>query len=132
MRLAQGMAVILLLEQVNNVGLLILDDQYGGCWDAAERSNLLEIIDTVTERSRQWLVSQLPVEKWYGMIGEATFAAILDRLIHRAAFIGLTGEPGMRKQGINLTRDADQAGVKKRRAVPAGRKWVIVAWDVIG
>jgi hypothetical protein len=42
------------------------------------------------------------------MIGEATFAeAILDRLIHRAVRVVLTGE-SMRKQGINLT-DADQA-----------------------
>jgi DNA replication protein DnaC len=54
------------------------------------------------------VASQLPVEKWYGMIGEATFAeAILDRLIHRAVRVTLTGE-SMRKQGANLT-DADQA-----------------------
>ncbi|WP_180344984.1 ATP-binding protein, partial [Aeromonas media] len=36
------------------------------------------------------VASQLPVEKWYGMIGEATFAeAILDRLIHRAVRVTL-------------------------------------------
>ena len=35
-----------LLEQVNNVGLLILDDWGMEMLDAAERSNLLEIIDT--------------------------------------------------------------------------------------
>lgn len=76
--------------------------------DAAERSNLLEIIDTRYGRGSTVVASQLPVEKWYGMIGEATFAeAILDRLIHRAVRVGLTGE-SMRKQGINLT-DAEQA-----------------------
>jgi DNA replication protein DnaC len=53
--------------------------------DGAERSNLLEIIDTRYGRVSTIVASQLPVEKWYGMIGEATFAeAILDRLIHRA------------------------------------------------
>lgn len=52
--------------------------------------------------------SQLPVDKWYGMIGEATFAeAILDRLIHRAVRLNLTGE-SMRKQNANLIH-ADQA-----------------------
>ena len=97
-----------LLEQVNNVGLLILDDWGMEMLDAAERSNLLEIIDTRYGRVSTVVASQLPVEKWYGMIGEATFAeAILDRLIHRAVRVGLTGE-SMRKQGINLT-DADQA-----------------------
>ncbi|MCU8092243.1 ATP-binding protein, partial [Shewanella sp. SM20] len=54
------------------------------------------------------VASQLPVDKWYAMIGEATFAeAILDRLIHRAVRVTLTGE-SMRKQGTNLTH-ADQA-----------------------
>lgn len=76
--------------------------------DAAERSNLLEIIDTRYGKYSTIVASRLPVEKWYGMIGEATFAeAILDRLIHRTVRVGLTGE-SMRKQDINLT-DGDQA-----------------------
>jgi DNA replication protein DnaC len=63
-----------LLEQVNNVGLLILDDWGMEMLDAAERSNLLEIIDTRYGNVSTVVASQLPVEKWYGMIGEATFA----------------------------------------------------------
>lgn len=45
------------------------------------------------------------------MIGEATSTeAILERLIHRAVRMVLTGE-SMRKQGVNLT-NADQAEYK--------------------
>ena len=88
--------------------MLILDDWGMEMLDASERSNLLEIIDTRYGKVSTIVASQLPVEKWYGMIGEATFAeAILDRLIHRAVRVTLTGE-SMRKQGANLT-DADQA-----------------------
>ena len=97
-----------LLEQVSHIGMLILDDWGMEMLDASERSNLLEIIDTRYGKVSTIVASQLPVEKWYGMIGEATFAeAILDRLIHRAVRVTLTGE-SMRKQGANLT-EADQA-----------------------
>ena len=93
---------------VPHIGVLILDDWGMEMLDASERSNLLEIIDTRYGKVSTIVASQLPVEKWYGMIGEATFAeAILDRLIHRAVRVTLT-EESMRKQGANLT-DADQA-----------------------
>jgi DNA replication protein DnaC len=69
--------------------------------DPGERSNLLEIIDTRHGRVSTMVASQLPVDQWYGMIGEATFAeAILDRLLHRAVRVTLAGEL-MRKQGAN-------------------------------
>ncbi len=100
-----------LLGQVNNMGLLLLDGWGMETLDAAERSNLLEIVDTRYGRGSTIVASQLPVEKWYGMIGKATFTeAILERLIHRAVRMVLTGE-SMRKQGVNLT-DADQAEYK--------------------
>ena len=85
------------LEQLNQVAILILDDWGMEMLDAGKRSNLLEIIDTLHGRLSTMIASQLPVDKWYGMIGEATFAeAILDRLIHRAVRVTLTGE-SMRK-----------------------------------
>lgn len=97
-----------LITQLTQVAILILDDWGMEMLDASERSNLLEIIDTRHGKVSTLVASQLPVDKWYAMIGEATFAeAILDRLIHRAVRVTLTGE-SMRKQGTNLTH-ADQA-----------------------
>ena len=96
-----------LLNQLSHVAILILDDWGMEMLDASERSNLLEVIDTRHGKLSTVVASQLPVDKWYGMIGEATFAeAILDRLIHRAIRMSLTGE-SMRKQRANLTH-ADQ------------------------
>ncbi|SUI81870.1 transposase [Shewanella putrefaciens] len=74
-----------LIAQLTQVAILILDDWGMEMLDASERSNLLEIIDTRHGKVSTLVASQLPVDKWYAMIGEATFAeAILDRLIHRA------------------------------------------------
>jgi DNA replication protein DnaC len=39
------------------------------------------------------MTSQLPVERWYEVIGNPTLAdAILDRLVHNAYRLDLTGE----------------------------------------
>ena len=39
------------------------------------------------------ITSQVPVEKWYEMIGIPTLAdAILDRVVHNAYRLSLTGE----------------------------------------
>ena len=44
------------------------------------------------------MISQVPVEAWYQLIGEATIAdAILDRLVHNAYRVEMEGE-SMRKQ----------------------------------
>ncbi len=44
------------------------------------------------------ITSQVPVERWYEIIGDPTMAdAILDRLVHNAYRIDLKGE-SLRKQ----------------------------------
>jgi DNA replication protein DnaC len=50
------------------------------------------------------VTSQFPVEKWHELIGDPTLAdAILDRLVHNAYKLHLTGE-SMRKRGHRLTQ----------------------------
>lgn len=45
------------------------------------------------------IVSQLPVANWYDVIGDSTVAdAILDRLIHTAHRLELSGESMRKKQ----------------------------------
>ena len=109
MRLAQADGTYpKLLEQLSKVNLLLLDDWGMESLDTVQRSNLLDIIDARHGRSSTGIASQLPIESWYQIIGESTFAdAILDRLIHRATRLKLEGE-SMRKQSAQLT-DADQA-----------------------
>ena len=51
---------------------------------------------------------QLPIDHWHGAIGDAMFAdAILDRLVHNAHQINLSGE-SLRKNRARLTSSPDQ------------------------
>ena len=53
------------------------------------------------------MTSQLPVAHWHEPIGDPTLAdAILDRLVHNAHQLTLTGE-SMRKRKNSLTQKQD-------------------------
>ena len=65
--------------------------------------DLLEVLEDRHGRRSTIATSQLPIEEWHGIIGDATLAdAILDRLVHNAYKINLRGE-SMRKQQAKLT-----------------------------
>ncbi len=87
-----------LLKTLAKTDILVLDD-----WGLAQhtpesRRDLLEIFDDRHQRGSTIITSQLAVEHWHESIGDPTMAdAILDRLIHNAHRIALTGE-SMRKR----------------------------------
>ncbi len=94
-----------LLAKLVNYDLLILDDWGLEPLTAQQRSDLLELIDARYGFKSHIIISQLPLENWYQMIGESTHAdAILDRLIHGAIKLNLQGE-SIRKQLNELTDD---------------------------
>ena len=84
---------------INEIGkierqqLLILDDFGIQPLDAQSRSSLMEIIEDRHEKASTLITSQVPVQSWYDVIGEKTIAdAIMDRIIHNAHRIELSGE----------------------------------------
>ena len=65
--------------------------------NAEQRRDLLEIVEDRYDTRSILITSQLPIERWYEIIGDPTLAdAILDRIIHSAYRIALTGD-SMRK-----------------------------------
>ena len=77
--------------------MLILDDWGLEPLKAAQRNDLMEIMDDRHGSSSTLMLSQLPTDQWYQSIGDNTLAdAILDRLMHNAHRIQLKGE-SMRK-----------------------------------
>lgn len=81
------------LSRIEKYDLLILDDFGLAPLDNVSRMFLLEIIEDRHGRKSTIISSQLPVSKWYEVIGESTVAdAILDRMIHTAHRIELKGE----------------------------------------
>lgn len=90
-----------LLAHIAKTPLLILDDWGIAPMNDANRRDFLEIIDDRYKLSSTLITSQLPVSLWHESIGDATLGdAILDRLIHNAHRIELTGD-SMRKNKPN-------------------------------
>ena len=82
-----------LIDRIERHDLLILDDFGLKVLDNNDRLMLMEIIEDRHGRKATVIASQLPVAKWYDIIGESTVAdAILDRTIHSAHRIELTGK----------------------------------------
>jgi DNA replication protein DnaC len=91
-----------MMTQLAKVDLLILDDWGLQKPAANERSDLLELLEDRYGNRATCVTSQLPVKNWYDHLGDPTLAdAILDRLVHNAHKIQLTGE-SMRKKNQNL------------------------------
>ena len=87
--------------------LLIIDDWGPEPLSAEQRRDLLEIVDDRYDKGSLLITSQVPVSRWHDVVGDPTLGdAILDRLVHNAHRLQLTGE-SMRKQNArNQTLDA--------------------------
>ena len=81
------------MKKIEKCQLLILDDIFIMEMDGKERSFLLEIIEDRHGLKSTIITSQVPLENWYDAIGNPTIAdAILDRIVHTAHKIELTGD----------------------------------------
>jgi len=87
------------LQALAKNDLLILDDWGLEPLKAAQRNDLMEIMDDRHGSTSTVMISQLPTDQWYQSIGDNTLAdAILDRLMHNAHRINLKGESMRKKQ----------------------------------
>jgi DNA replication protein DnaC len=94
-----------LMTDFAKADLLILDD-----WGLAplvdeQRRDLLEILDDRHNHRSTVVTSQVPINLWHEIIGDNTMAdAILDRLVHNAYKINLTGG-SMRKKAALICQE---------------------------
>jgi len=94
-----------LLVRFAKTDLLVIDD-----WGLApladqERRDLLEVLEDRHGNKSTIIATQLPIDAWHKSTGDPTVAdAILDRVVHNAHKLSLTG-PSMRKQRSNLTTE---------------------------
>lgn len=87
------------LAKIERQHLLLIDDFGLTPLDAQSRATLMEIMEDRHGKSSTIITSQLPVSKWYEVIGEQTIAdAILDRLVHDSHRIEMKGESLRRKR----------------------------------
>ena len=98
-----------MLKAIARIDLLILDDWGLSVLNHNQRIELLEILEDRSERGSTLVTSQVPVEQWHEVIGDNPTLgdAILDRLIHNAHRLAMTGE-SMRKIAGRRSLDASR------------------------
>jgi DNA replication protein DnaC len=95
------------LRQLARVDLLILDDWGPEMLGPEQRRDLLEIVEDRYDNRSLIVTSQVPVDRWYEIIGDPTIAdAILDRLVHSAYRIELAGESLRKRKNPDPVRPA--------------------------
>jgi DNA replication protein DnaC len=92
-----------LLRSLARVNLLILDDWGPEPLGAEQRRDLLEIVEDRYDSGSLLVTSQLPIARWYELIGDPTLAdAILDRVIHNAYRIELNGDSLRKRRAAEI------------------------------
>jgi len=94
-----------LLDQLAKADVLVLDDWGLAPLTPQKRHDILEVLEDREGLRATIVTSQLPHPQWHEYIGDPTVAdAILDRIVHRAYKVNLTG-PSRRKPKTNPTED---------------------------
>lgn len=100
-----------MLETIARTDVLVIDDFAMAPLNEQERRDFLEVCDDRYNRRSTIVTSQLPVEKWHAQIGDPTLAdSILDRLVHNAYRIELSGESIRKKKGRGSSEDRPGGG----------------------
>jgi DNA replication protein DnaC len=82
-----------LMRALCGVKLLIVDDWGMAPLEDGPRRDLMEILEERYGRGALIVTSQLPVDRWHDIIGDPTYAdAMLDRIVHNAHRVALTGD----------------------------------------
>jgi DNA replication protein DnaC len=82
-----------LLRSLAHTDLLILDDWLRDQLSPSHAQDLLEVLDDRYGHASTIVASQIPVADWFSQISTPTLSdAILDRLVHNAYRLQLTGE----------------------------------------
>ena len=93
-----------LVAQLTKCEVLVLDDLLISPISKEDQRELLEIVEERYDRRATIVTSQLPIRAWHEAMQDATLAdAILDRLVHNAHKIELSGDSMRKKKERALT-----------------------------
>jgi DNA replication protein DnaC len=88
-----------LLKKLKGVDLLLVDDWGLTPLQTDQHHLFLEILDDRQGSGATLMTSQYPVDNWHQLVGDPTVSdALLDRLVHSAYRLELTGESMRKKQ----------------------------------
>ncbi|HYO69754.1 MAG TPA: ATP-binding protein [Archangium sp.] len=105
-----------LLRRLTKAQVLLLDDFGLEPLGASERKELLEVLEDPYGTGATVVTSQLDPKGWLAVIGDATLAdAILDRLVHNAHRLKLTGDSVRSREGIDPGQEGGEVNPGQRR-----------------
>ena len=109
LRLARmDVTIVKTLLKIRRTDLLIIDNFGMKALKAAQQNDFMEIIEDRHARKATIIASQLPVSKWYDVIGNEVIAdAILDRIVHTLHRFEINSKFVTNKQGHNKNDWAD-------------------------
>jgi len=91
------------MRALGGVKLLIIDDWGLEPLNAQARHDLLEILEERYGCGAAIITTQVPIDRWHELIGDPTYAdAILDRLVHNAHKLDLSGD-SLRRQAASAS-----------------------------
>jgi len=100
-----------LLARLARLDLLVLDDWGLTKLNDPQSRDLLEVLEDRYELRSTLVTSQLRTKHWHEVISDPTLAdAILDRLVHNAYTLNLTGESIRKTKRPPTLTHADQSG----------------------
>ena len=89
------------LRSLSKNNILILDDWMRDPIQLSAAQDLLELFDDRFGHSATIIVSQVPISEWHARFPDPTLAdAILDRIIHNAYRISLSGDSQRKLRGF--------------------------------
>ena len=92
-----------LLRWLARINLLILDDWGPEPLGPEQRRDLLEIVEDRYDTGLLLITGQLPIERWYEIIGDTKLAdGILDRIVHNAYRIELKGDSLRKRRAAEI------------------------------
>jgi len=93
------------MSKLSKIDVLVLDDWGLVGLDDSQRRDLLELLEDRYDKKSTIVTSQLPINLWHESIGDNTLAdAILDRLVHNAYRIELTGESMRKTRALKMSQ----------------------------
>lgn len=105
-----------LFRQLAKVQLLMLDDFGLTPLTDSQQRDLLELLDDRYDKASTLVTSQLPIDRWHAYLGDPTLAdAILDRLIHNAHRIPLSGDSMRARRAANPAPNPTKKGTSTVR-----------------
>ena len=90
-----------LLRSLARTDLLILDDWMRDPLTSANAQDILEVLDDRYGQASTIVAAQMPVMEWFSQVPDPTLAdAILDRLVHNAYRLQLSGDSQRKLRAI--------------------------------